>query len=94
MTNFDMDTIRHSAAHLMAQAIERLYKDYHPQFGIGPVVENGFYYDIEMDYKLTDEDLKKIEKEMKKIVKENLPIERKVLSRQEALAFLKSRNRI
>lgn len=87
MSNIDLDTIRHSAAHIMAQAINRLYKQYNPQFGIGPVIENGFYYDIEMDYKITDEELKTIEKEMKKIVKENLPIERQVLSRQEALDF-------
>lgn len=92
MSNFDMDTIRHSAAHLMAQAISRLFKEHNPQFGIGPVINNGFYYDIEMDYKLTDADLKNIEKEMKKIIKENLPIERKVLSRDEALTYFGESN--
>ncbi len=87
MSDFDISTIRHSAAHLMAQAIGRLFKEYNPKFGIGPVIDNGFYYDIDMDYKLTDADLRKIEKEMKKIIKEKLDIERKVLSRQEALQF-------
>lgn len=87
MSHLDLETIRHSAAHLMAQAIDRLYKEYHPQFGIGPVIDNGFYYDIEMSYKITDEDLKKIEDEMKLIIKEKLPISRRVLERQEALSL-------
>ena len=92
MSNPDLNTIRHSAAHLMAQAIQRLFGKYNPQFGIGPVIENGFYYDIEMDYKISDEDLKAIEKEMKKIIKEKLPVERKVLSKDEALKFFEETN--
>ncbi|SDM88955.1 threonyl-tRNA synthetase [Fictibacillus solisalsi] len=80
-----LEMTRHSTAHLMAQAIKRLYKDV--KLGIGPVIENGFYYDIDMPEALTPEDLPKIEKEMKKIVSENLPIVRKEVSREEALAI-------
>ena len=71
----------------MAQAIKRLYKDHHVQLAIGPAIENGFYYDIDMDKQLTEDDLKDIEKEMNKIVKENLHLERKELSRADALKF-------
>lgn len=76
--------MRHSTAHLLAQAIKRIYKDV--KFGVGPVIENGFYYDVEMDEAITPEDLPKIEKEMKKIVNANLPIVRKEVSREEAKA--------
>ncbi|MDD0852701.1 threonine--tRNA ligase [Halobacteriovorax sp. GB3] len=89
MAKFDLDTIRHSSAHLMAQAINRLWPKSNVQFGVGPVIENGFYYDVDMDYKLTDEDLVKIEDTMKQIIKEKLPIERKVMSRNEAIDFFK-----
>ena len=77
--------LRHTASHVLAQAIKRVYKDEHLQLAIGPAIENGFYYDIDMEKKLTDEDLKDIEKEMVKIVKENLPLVRKEVSRAEAL---------
>ncbi|MGC4376142.1 threonine--tRNA ligase [Fictibacillus sp. Mic-4] len=77
--------IRHSTAHLMAQAIKRLYPDV--RLGIGPVIENGFYYDIDMPHALNPEDLLAIEKEMQKIVDENLPIVRKVVSRKEAISI-------
>jgi len=86
MAKFDLETVRHSAAHLMAQAISRLYPDQDVQFGIGPVIEHGFYYDIDMEYHLTDEDLPKIEKMMQTIIEEALPIERIVLTREEAIA--------
>ncbi|MFT4446708.1 threonine--tRNA ligase [Bacillus subtilis] len=79
-----LQIIRHSTAHLLAQAIKRIYKDV--KFGVGPVIENGFYYDVEMDEAITPEDLPKIEKEMKKIVNANLPIVRKEVSREEAKA--------
>ncbi|WP_404428914.1 threonine--tRNA ligase [Sutcliffiella horikoshii] len=75
--------MRHSTAHLMAQAIKRLYGNV--KLGIGPVIENGFYYDIDMEESLTPEDLQKIEKEMKKIVSENLDVVRVEVSREEAL---------
>ncbi|MEC1586903.1 threonine--tRNA ligase [Bacillus spizizenii] len=79
-----LQIMRHSTAHLLAQAIKRIYKDV--KFGVGPVIENGFYYDVEMEEAITPEDLPKIEKEMKKIVNANLPIIRKEVSREEAKA--------
>lgn len=82
-----LEVMRHSTAHLMAQAIKRLYKDAHVQLGIGPVIEDGFYYDIDLDISLTPEDLPTIEKEMARIIGENLPITRRVVSREEALAI-------
>jgi len=77
--------LRHTASHILAQAIKHVYKDQKVQLAIGPAIENGFYYDIDMDKKLTDEDLKDIEKEMEKIVKQNIPLVRKEVSRAEAL---------
>lgn len=82
-----LEIMRHSTAHLMAQAIKRLYKDV--KLGVGPVIENGFYYDIDLDESITPEDLPKIEKEMKKIINENLEIVRKVVSRDEAIQLYK-----
>src|SRR5699024_149675 len=79
---YDIDIMRHSTAHLMAQAIKRLYP--HVKFGVGPVIEEGFYYDIDMDETITPEDLPKIEKEMQRIIDENLEIVRKEVSREEA----------
>ncbi|GGE76707.1 threonine--tRNA ligase [Priestia taiwanensis] len=79
-----LDIMRHSSAHILAQAIKRIYKDV--KFGIGPVIENGFYYDIEMEESIKPEDLVKIEKEMQKIINENLEITRVEVSREEAQA--------
>lgn len=92
MAKYDLDTIRHSMAHLMAQAVSRLYKEHNPQFGIGPVIENGFYYDIDMDAKIQDEDLPKIEAKMMEIIDEKLPVERKVFTRNESIEFWKNKN--
>lgn len=92
MAKYDLDTIRHSTAHLMAHAVSRLYKSHNPQFGIGPVIENGFYYDIDLDVKITEEDLAKIEAEMQKIIDEKLPVERRVFTRDENLDFWKNKN--
>ena len=79
----ELHVLRHTAAHIMAQAIKRLYP--HADFAFGPATDNGFYYDVDLgDTKLTDEDLAAIEKEMKKICKENLPIKPFILSREEA----------
>ncbi|WP_369902329.1 threonine--tRNA ligase [Bacillus manliponensis] len=75
--------LRHSTAHLLAQALKRLYKDV--KLGIGPVIENGFYYDIDMEEAITVEDFPKIEKEMQKIVNENLEIIRQEVPREDAL---------
>ncbi|MCZ1274357.1 threonine--tRNA ligase [Enterococcus faecium] len=81
--------VRHSAAHLMAQAMRRLYPNIH--FGVGPAIDSGFYYDTDNGQnQVTAEDLPAIEAEMMKIVKENLPIERRVLSKQEALEIFAS----
>ncbi len=77
--------LRHSTAHLLAQALKRLYKDVKLELGIGPVIENGFYYDIDMEEAITVEDFKKIEKEMQKIMNENLEIVRHEVPRAEAL---------
>jgi threonyl-tRNA synthetase len=85
MAKYDLDTIRHSSAHLMAQAITELFPTETVKLGIGPVIEHGFYYDIEMDTKLTDEHLSQIEDKMKALTKAALPIVRHEVSREEAL---------
>lgn len=77
---------RHTSAHILAQAVKRLYPE--TVLAIGPAIENGFYYDFDRETPFTPEDLEKIEAEMKKIVKENLPIERFTLPRKEALEFV------
>lgn len=81
------DIIRHSTAHLMAQAVLRLYPD--TKVTIGPVIENGFYYDFDPVEQFTEEDLEKIEAEMKKIVKENIKLEKYVLPRDEAIKYFR-----
>lgn len=87
----ELHVLRHTAAHVMAQAIKRLYPE--AVFAFGPATERGFYYDVDLgDTKLTDEDLLKIEDEMRRIVKENLPIKPFILSREEAAELLKERN--
>lgn len=91
MAKYDLDTLRHSTAHLMAQAIMELFPNEKVQLGIGPVIENGFYYDIDMTKKLTDEDLKTIEDKMKEIIKRNLPVVRHEVSRDEALKLFSER---
>lgn len=80
-----LEVLRHSTAHLMAQALKRLYEDV--CFGVGPVIEGGFYYDFDMEESISSDDFEKIEKTMKQIVNENYPIERKVVTRNEAKAF-------
>ncbi|MFC4809213.1 threonine--tRNA ligase [Paenibacillus sp. GCM10023250] len=82
-----LEVYRHSTAHLMAQAIKRLFKDRSVKLGIGPVIEDGFYYDIDMEEPLTADDLAKIEKEMERIVQEDLPIRRRAVRREEAVAI-------
>ena len=89
MTKYDIETIRHSSAHLMAQAISRVFPNEKVQFGVGPVIENGFYYDVDMETKLTDEHLEQIENMMKTIIKEKLPIERTVMEREKAIEHFK-----
>ena len=86
----ELHVLRHTAAHVMAQAIKRLYPQ--ADFAFGPATQNGFYYDVDLgDTKLTNEDLEAIEKEMKKITKENLPIKAFVLPREEAKKLMEER---
>ena len=86
-TDEALEVLRHSTAHLMAQALKRIYGDV--KFGVGPVIDGGFYYDFDMDEKVSSDDFEKIEKTMKQIVNENYKIERKVVSREEAKEFFK-----
>src|SRR5438034_10265129 len=81
----ELERIRHSCAHVMATAISKLWPD--AQFAAGPPVENGFYYDVELEHRISPEDFEKIEAEMKKEIKANHPFERVVLPRSEALAM-------
>ena len=83
-------TLRHTASHILAQAVKRLWPE--AKLAIGPAIDKGFYYDIDMEHILTPEDLGKIEKEMSRIVKENLPITKSVMPRQEAIEFFKAKN--
>ena len=83
-----LEVIRHSTAHLMAQAVKRLYPEV--QVTIGPVIEDGFFYDFSSEHHFTDEELVKITAQMKKIVKEKLPVERQTMSRDEAVSFFEN----
>ncbi|AIF47306.1 threonine--tRNA ligase [Dyella japonica] len=82
-----LDILRHSTAHLLAQAVQRLYPG--AQVTIGPVIDNGFYYDFAYERPFTPDDLVKIEAEMEKIVKEGLPVTRSVKSRDDAVSFFR-----
>ncbi|MGO1760214.1 MAG: threonine--tRNA ligase [Mammaliicoccus vitulinus] len=82
-----LDILRHSTAHLMANALRRLYKDIH--FGVGPTIDNGFYYDTDSSTPITEEDLPLIEEKMKEIIKENNPIIRREITRENALEIFK-----
>ncbi|WP_303929690.1 threonine--tRNA ligase [Veillonella parvula] len=83
-------TLRHTASHILAQAVKRLWPN--AKLAIGPAIDKGFYYDIDMEHTLTPEDLGKIEKEMSRIVKENLSITKSAMPRQEAIEFFKAKN--
>lgn len=83
---------RHTMAHIMAQAVMRLYGEERVKLAIGPTIENGFYYDIDLDVRLTEEDLPRIEAEMEKIIKEDLPIERFELPVSEAIKLMKKQS--
>ena len=85
-----LDIYRHTVSHVMAQAIKRLYDDV--QLAIGPTIEDGFYYDFDLDEKLSENDFEKLEAEMKEIIKEDYEIERMVLPKDEAIAKMKERN--
>ena len=85
----DLNVLRHTASHIMAQAIKRLFPN--AKLAIGPFIENGFYYDIDVEPKIVEADLEKIEAEMKKIIKENLRVEAFTLPRQEAVKLMEER---
>ncbi len=86
------EAFRHTSAHILAQAVKRLFPD--TKFGIGPAIENGFYYDLDSEHVFTPEDLVKIQKEMDRIVKENLPLQKSILTREEAIRFFEGQNEI
>ena len=81
---------RHTTSHILAQAVKNIWPE--AKLAIGPAIDNGFYYDIDLEHKFTDDDLKKIEKEMKKIMKAGLSLERFELPREEAIKFMEERN--
>ncbi|PEE69350.1 threonine--tRNA ligase [Bacillus cereus] len=89
-SNEGVEIARHSAAHILAQAVKRMYGDIN--LGVGPVIENGFYYDMDFPSSVNVEDLRKIEKEMKKIINENIKIERVEVSREEAAKLFQEMN--
>ena len=81
----DLERIRHSAAHILATAILRIWPE--AQFAAGPPVDSGFYYDVDLPHRITPEDFARIEEEMKREIKANLPFERVEISRTDALAM-------
>ena len=92
--NFEDEQVRkiyrHTTSHILAQAVKRIWPDV--KLAIGPAIDNGYYYDFDMEHKITEEDLSKIEKEMKRIIKTGLPLERFELPRAEAIRFMKEKN--
>ena len=82
-------TFRHTASHILAQAVKKLYPD--AMLAIGPAIDNGFYYDFDVEHRFTEEDFAAIEKEMKKIAEADLKLERFELPREEAVAFMKEK---
>ncbi len=80
-----LDILRHSAAHLMAQAVEELFPG--TRYGVGPSIKDGFYYDMEIPGGITEEDLPKIEKEMRRLAKKAIPVERREMTKEEAMAY-------
>lgn len=88
----NLEKMRHSASHVLAQAVLTLYPD--AKLGIGPAIENGFYYDFEFTEPIEEEDLPKIEKEMKKIIKKGLPLKQVMMTKEEALEYFKKTDQI
>ena len=84
------EAYRHTSSHIMAQAIKRLWPE--AKLAIGPAIKDGFYYDVDLDHKITDDDLKKIQKEMKKIINANYPLEKSILSRDKALELMRQKD--
>ena len=92
-TQEGLDALRHSASHIMAQAVQHLFGD-KVQFGIGPWIANGFYYDIDTEHTFVPEDLVKIEAEMEKIIKQDIPIVRQEMSREDAIRFFEEKGQL
>ena len=92
MNKFDLDTLRHSTAHVMAQAIKELFPNENVKFGVGPTLEYGFYYDVDLSTHLSETDLKNIENKMKEIIKEKLKVTRHEVSRSEAISLFSKEN--
>ncbi|NCB41080.1 MAG: threonine--tRNA ligase [Clostridia bacterium] len=91
-TEEDKKALWHTSSHIMANAVMRLFPE--AKFGIGPAIQNGFYYDIDLEHRFTDEDLESIEEEMQKIIKEDVPLVRKELSRESAIDYMHKRGEI
>ncbi|MCZ8519811.1 MULTISPECIES: threonine--tRNA ligase [Paenibacillus] len=85
-----LEILRHTAAHVLAQAVRRLYGPQSVKLGIGPVIADGFYYDIGLDRSLSPGDLAAVEREMEKVIQENLPVVRREVSREEALRIFEA----
>ena len=88
-TEESRNVYRHTTSHILAQAIKHIWPE--AKLAIGPAIADGFYYDIDLEYKITDQDLLKIQKEMKKIMQANLPLERFELPREEAIKFMEEK---
>jgi len=84
-----LDISRHTAAHVMAQAVERLFDDV--KLAIGPTIDDGFYYDFDLEHRFSPEDLEEIEKEMRKIINEDLEIKREELPKEKALEIMRKK---
>ena len=87
-----LNVLRHSTAHLMAQAVEILYPG--TRFGIGPSIKDGYYYDMDVDTKISEEDLPEIEKQMQRLVKRAYPLEKLVLSKEDAINLFKEKQNV
>lgn len=91
-TEEEKKALWHTSSHILANAVMRLFPD--AKFGIGPAIQNGFYYDIDLEHRFTDEDLLAIEDEMRKIVKEDVPLIRKEMPRKQAIEYMQNRGEI
>jgi len=91
-TEEDKRALWHTSSHIMANAVMRLFPE--AKFGIGPAIQNGFYYDIDLEHRFTDDDLVSIEEEMQKIIKEDVPLVRKEMSRESAIEYMHKRGEI
>lgn len=89
MEKFDLDTLRHSTSHVMAHAVKQLYPNV--KLGIGPSIENGFYYDFDTEQTFSPDDLKKIESKMEEIIKQDIPFKKRTMQKKEAISFFENK---